>query len=79
MRQGEVMAVAPLNTNPCWPEGYIAVLREASAIEKTIPYHVAWVRRFFFQFPGRRRRSHPPVGAGLKQRFHGAHNSRGGI
>ena len=48
--------VAPLDPQPRWPEGYIAVLREAGAQEKTIPYCVAWVRRFFARYPGRRRR-----------------------
>ena len=48
--------VAPLNQQPKWPEGYIAVLREVGAQEKTIPYCVAWVRRFFARYPGRRRR-----------------------
>ena len=49
--------VAPLNDNPRWPEGYIAVAREAGAQEKTIPFFVIWVRRFFARFPGRSRRS----------------------
>lgn len=56
MRQYGPGTVAPLNSNPQWPEGYVAVLREAGAIEKSIPFHVAWVRRFFARFPGRRRR-----------------------
>ena len=56
MRHNRPKAVAPLNSNPRWPEGYVAVLREAGAIEKAIPYHVAWVRGFFARFPGRRRR-----------------------
>ena len=30
--------VAPLDLQPRWPEGYIAVLREAGAQEKTIPF-----------------------------------------
>ena len=38
MRQPLRRGVAPLNTNPKWPEGYIAVLREAGAQEKTIPF-----------------------------------------
>jgi len=40
MRQSSLRGVAPLNTNPKWPEGYIAVLREVGALEKTIPYLV---------------------------------------
>lgn len=48
--------MAPRNDSPRWPEGYVEVLREAGAIEKTIPYHLAWVRSFFARFPGRRRR-----------------------
>ncbi len=56
MRQTGPKAVAPLNSSPKWPQGYIAVLREYGALEKTIPYHLAWVRHFFERFPGRRRR-----------------------
>jgi hypothetical protein len=56
MRQTDLRAVAPLNTNPMWPEGYIGVLRDMGAVEKLIPYFVVWVRRFFAMFPGRRRR-----------------------
>ncbi len=56
MRQNDRPAVAPLNTAPQWPEGYISVLRGMGALEKTIPYCVVWVRRFFARFPGRRRR-----------------------
>lgn len=56
MRQEGRRTVAPLNTNPRWPEGYIGVLRELGAVEKTIPYCVTWVRGFFARFPGRQRR-----------------------
>lgn len=56
MRQSSQRGVAPLNTNPKWPEGYVAVLREAEAQEKTIPFLVTWVRRFFARYPGRSRR-----------------------
>jgi integron integrase len=56
MRQDYNRAAAPLNTEPRWPEGYVRVLREAGAQEKTIPYCVGWVRRFFAENPGRRRR-----------------------
>jgi hypothetical protein len=48
--------VAPRNDNPRWPQGYVEVLREAGAIEKSIPFHVAWVRSFFARYPGRKRR-----------------------
>jgi hypothetical protein len=48
--------VAPPNSDPKWPEGYVAVLRQAGAQEKTTPYCVGWVRRFFAQHAGRRRR-----------------------
>ena len=37
---GDRQAAAPLNAEPRWPEGYIRVLREAGAQEKTIPYCV---------------------------------------
>ena len=56
MRQAGSRVVAPLDSGPRWPEGYIAMLREAGAVEKSIPFHVAWVRRFFARFPGRTRR-----------------------
>jgi integron integrase len=56
MRQAGRRAAAPLNPSPRWPEGYIGVLREAGAVEKTIPFFVVWVRRFFARFPGRQRR-----------------------
>lgn len=56
MRQAGRRGVAPLNPNPKWPDGYVAVLREAGAVEKTIPFLVTWVRRFFARFPGRNRR-----------------------
>ncbi len=56
MRQPVSKGVAPLNTNPKWPEGYVAVLREVDVLEKTIPFLVTWVRRFFARFPGRSRR-----------------------
>ena len=56
MRQAVRRGVAALNTEPKWPEGYVATLREAGAQEKTIPFLVTWVRRFFARFPGRRRR-----------------------
>ena len=56
MPQTTRQRVAPLNPQPRWPGGYIAVLREAGAQEKTIPHCVAWVRRFFAKHPGRRRR-----------------------
>lgn len=56
MRQPNQRGKALLNTNPKWPEGYVAVLREVGALEKTIPFLVTWVRRFFARFPGRSRR-----------------------
>ena len=57
MRQTEVRAAAPVNAAPEWPAGYIAVLREAGTKEKTIPYCLGWVRRFFAAYPGRSRRA----------------------
>ena len=56
MPQTTRRVVAPLDPQPRWPEGYIAVLREAGAQETTIPHCVAWVRRFFARYLGRRRR-----------------------
>ena len=55
MPQTTRRTVAPVNTEPQWPGGYVAVLRETGAQEKTIPYYIAWVRRFFARYPGRRR------------------------
>jgi hypothetical protein len=57
MRQKGFGTFAPLNSSTRWPGGYFAVRREAGALEKAIPYHIAWVRRFFARFPGRSRRS----------------------
>ena len=56
MRQSDSRAASPFNTEPRWPAGYIQVLREVGAQEKTIPYCLGWVRRFFAENPGRRRR-----------------------
>ena len=56
MPQTGQRVVAPTDPNPQWPAGYVAALREAGAQEKTIPYYIAWVRRFFGYYPGRRRR-----------------------
>lgn len=56
MPQTTRRGVAPLNPAPQWPGGYISVLREAGAQEKTIPYCMAWVQRFFARHPGRKRR-----------------------
>ena len=41
MPQTPRRGVVPLNPQPRWPGGYIAVLREAGAQEKTIPHYVA--------------------------------------
>ncbi|MEI7437598.1 MAG: integron integrase [bacterium] len=56
MPQNEWLVTAPTDPDPKWPDGYVAVLREAGAKEKTIPFCVGWVRRFFAAFPGRNRR-----------------------
>jgi hypothetical protein len=56
MPQNGLCVTAPTDPSPKWPDGYVAVLREAGAQEKNIPYCVGWVRRFFGRFPGRRRR-----------------------
>ena len=52
----QTLTAAPLNPSPRWPSGYVEVLREAGAQEKTIPFCLGWVRRFFAAHPGRRRR-----------------------
>ena len=56
MPQNDCRVTAPTDPDPKWPEGYVAVLREAGAKEKTIPFCIGWVRRFFSAFPGRKRR-----------------------
>jgi hypothetical protein len=56
MPQREFRITAPLNQTPKWPDGYIAVLREAGAQEKTIPYCIGWVRQFFATNPNQQRR-----------------------
>jgi len=38
MPQTTRRGVAPLNLHPRWPEGYLAVLREAGAQDKNIPH-----------------------------------------
>lgn len=56
MRQADRLVVAPVNDNPRWPQGYVEALRRAGAQEKTIPYCISWVRKFFARNPGARRR-----------------------
>jgi hypothetical protein len=56
MRHHDVRATAPTNAEARWPAGYIEDQREAGAQEKTIPYCLGWVRRFFAAHPGRARR-----------------------
>ncbi len=56
MPQTGPRVAAPRVEDPVWPDGYIRMLREGGAREVTIPYCVAWVRRFFAANPGRRRR-----------------------
>jgi integron integrase len=56
MHQEGRRVVARELAEPQWPEGYVAVLRELGAVEKSIPYHVKWVRTFFERHPGRPRR-----------------------
>ena len=50
------LTTAPTNSEPKWPSEYIQVLREAGAQERTIPFCIRWVRGFFAEYPGRRRR-----------------------
>ena len=56
MNQSTLQVTVPNAPVPQWPDGYVAVLRKAGAQEKTIPYCVGWVKRFFARFPERRRR-----------------------
>jgi len=50
------LTTAPANPAPRWPAGYIEALREVGAQEKAIPFCIRWVRGFFAEHPGRRRR-----------------------
>lgn len=56
MRHSGPRPAVPPDPDPRWPIGYMAVLREAGAQEKAIPYCIGWVRRFFAAYPGRERR-----------------------
>ena len=48
--------LGPFNPNPKWPEGYVQVLREQGIDENQIPHFLRWVREFFAQYKGSRRR-----------------------
>jgi len=48
--------VAPYNPNPRWPQGYFEVLEDLGIAAKRQPFYAHWVRQFFQQFPGQRRR-----------------------
>ena len=50
------LTTARFNPAPRWPAGYVEVLREVGAQEKAIPFCIRWVRGFFAEHPGRRRR-----------------------
>ncbi len=50
------LTTAPANPAPQWPLGYIEALREMGTQEKAIPFCIRWVRGFFAEHPGRRRR-----------------------
>jgi hypothetical protein len=52
------------------------VLRDLGAVEKTIPYCVAWARSFFARFPGRRRRD---LGRTEIETFLTEQSRRGGV
>ncbi len=56
MRQSDFRTAVPTNPDPKWPAGYIDVLRDAGAQEKTIRFYLGWVRRFFANHRGKRRR-----------------------
>ena len=53
MPQNTIIVTSPKNPAPKWPEGFVTVLRDAGAQEKTIPYCIGWVQRFFSKHPGR--------------------------
>jgi len=63
------LTTAPANPAPQWPAGYVEALREAGAQEKTIPFCIRWVRGFFTEYPGRRRRDlgRPEIESFLRQ------------
>lgn len=48
--------LGPFNPNPKWPEGCVQVLREQGIDENQIPHFLRWVRGFFAQYKGSRRR-----------------------
>jgi len=56
MPQNGLLVAAPTDPSAKWPEDDAAVLREAGAKERNIPYCAGWARRFFARFPGRSRR-----------------------
>lgn len=63
------LTTAPINPAPQWPSGYIEALREVGAQEKAIPFCIQWVRGFFAEHPGRRRRDlgRPEIEAFLRK------------
>ena len=56
MPQDNLCVTTLADPAPKWPEGYMAVLREAGAKEKSIPFCIGWARRVFMRFTGCRRR-----------------------
>ena len=53
MPQSTLIATSPRDPAPKCPEDFVRVLRDAGAQEKTIPYCIGWVQRFFSKHPGR--------------------------
>ena len=49
-------ATAPYDPDPRWPDGYVQVLRELDINERQAPFFAHWVRQFFKDNLGRRRR-----------------------
>jgi len=49
-------ADSPCDRHPQWPQGYIEILADMDVEERRRPFYVHWVRKFFRQYPGRRRK-----------------------
>lgn len=53
LRQG---TVAPYHPHPRWPTGYFQVLEALGVEQQRHPFYAHWVRQFFNQYQGNRRR-----------------------
>ncbi len=76
MPERRLRTVARFNTSVRWPDGCVGARREAGAHEKTMPWCLGWVGRFFAENPDRRRRD---LGRGESERFVGLVVTRQGV